>query len=286
MELRGRWRTRDLDHLDDARHLERFLRVVGGDLAAVHRRARDHGEQHAVEQRIDAVGGAAGNDIRTVDEAHLALADIAELVGLLQLQRCTQRHAQARRGLRELAIAELSVGRSMQNLVVNRLHLVHRHAPRGGRRLHEHLARSGAGAAHRSEEVAHAARAIGVLVAEARLVGVGLLHSHALPVGLELIGEHHRQTGAYALPHFLAVADDRHGAIGRDVDEDERVVDPAVRHRIGAVFRRRGCRRRFRSAADDKEQTGRAHRAKKAAAAHVGDDHWPAAFLIAARMRG
>ena len=84
MELRGRWRTRDLDHLDDAGHLERLLRVVGCDLAAVHRRARDHGEQHAIEQRIDAVGGAAADDIRTVDKPHFALADVAELLGFLE----------------------------------------------------------------------------------------------------------------------------------------------------------------------------------------------------------
>ena len=60
-------------------------------------------------------------------------------------------------GFRELAICGAPIGRPVHYLVVDRFHLANWHAPGGGRCLHEHLARGGAGAAHGSEEVAHAA---------------------------------------------------------------------------------------------------------------------------------
>src|SRR6266850_2609223 len=86
---------------------------------------------------------------------------------------------------------------------------------------------SPSGTPHRRKEMAHAPRAVGVLVAEPLLVAGRLPYAHALPVGLELVGEHHRQAGAHALPHLLAVADDGDRTIRRDVDEHQRVIDPA-----------------------------------------------------------
>ena len=90
--------------------------------------------------------------------------------------------------------------------------------------------------------------------------------------------------------------------IGRDVDEHKRIVDPTMRHRIGAVFGwvavrrsalRRGSGGRSAFATDNENKTRGAHRAKERAAANILDDdrsvlgaHWPATRLIPARMRG
>src|SRR5690606_8627621 len=88
----------------------------------------------------------------------------------------------------------------------------------------------------RLEEVARAARTVGVLVAVARLVAGRLDDAYLGPVGLELVGHHHGQAGAHAGAHLGAVGDDGHDAVGPDRDEDLRVVDRAVRHAVGAVF--------------------------------------------------
>src|SRR2546425_474720 len=70
-----------------------------------------------------------------------------------------------------------------------------------------------AAAAHRLEEVARAPRAIGVLVAELLLVAGRLRDAHALPVGLELIGDDHGHAGPDALPHLGPMTDDRDRAV-------------------------------------------------------------------------
>ena len=90
-----------------------------------------------------------------------------------------------------------------------------------------------------------AARAVGVLVAEALLVARRLDHAHPLPVGLELVGHDHRHAGPHALAHLGAVARDADDAVGRDGHEDQRVVHPAIGHAVGAVLRRIGGPRRF-----------------------------------------
>ena len=52
--------------------------VEARDLAAEDRRPRDHGVEHAVEPRVDAVDRRAGGDVAVVDQADLVLADVAE----------------------------------------------------------------------------------------------------------------------------------------------------------------------------------------------------------------
>jgi hypothetical protein len=281
LELRGRRRARDLDHLDDARDLHRGAGVVGDERAAIDRRAGDDGVQHALEHGVDAVLAAAGDDIGAVDQLHLALADVAEISGLFQPQRRARRHRKVRSGGRQRPVAELALRRPVHHLVVERLHFRHGNLPLRSRGLLQHGACRGATAAHRLVEVAHAARAVGVLVAVARFVALRLAHAHAFPIGFELVGDHHRQAGAHALSHLLAVAGDRHRAVFSDGDEGQRVVHPAVRHRIGAVFRR-AASARARVAAHDEDQAGCAHRAEKGSPADVNHFH----FLIAARMRG
>ncbi len=181
-------------------------------------------------------GGAAGDHIGAVHQFHVALADVAELRGRLQDQRLARRHGQAGCRDSELPVAELALRRRVHDLVVKRSHFGDGDPPARGRGLLQHGPRGGAAAAHRFEEVAHAARAVGVLVAESGLIPRRLPDLHVVPVGFQLVGNHHRQAGAHALAHFLAVAGDRDRAVFCDRDEDERTVHPAVRHRIGAVF--------------------------------------------------
>src|SRR2546427_307169 len=101
----------------------------------------------------------------------------------------------------------------MHDLVVLRLHLADRHAPAGGGGRFEHGPSRRAAPSHGLEEMPRAARAVGVLIAEALLVPGRLHHTHALPVGLELVGHDHRHPGPHALAHLGAVAHDRHRAV-------------------------------------------------------------------------
>ena len=80
-----------------ARHLERLGGVEARHLAAVHRRARDDGVEHAGQPRVDAVLGLAGRDVAAVDQLQLALADVAELRRILEAHACP---APARAGWR------------------------------------------------------------------------------------------------------------------------------------------------------------------------------------------
>src|SRR5262249_49134618 len=127
---------------------------------------RDDGVQHSVESCIDAVLRLAGGDVVTVDELQLALADVAELLRILESEGLARRDGLTRCSLRERSVPETTAGLAMHDLVVLRFDLVHRHLPALGRGRLEHRARRGAAAAHRLEEVTGAARAIGVLIAE------------------------------------------------------------------------------------------------------------------------
>ena len=122
----------------------------------------------------------------------------------------------------------------MHDLVVLRPHLGDSDAPARGGGLLQHHAHRGAALPHRLDEVAHAARSVGVLVAVFLLVARRLGDAHARPVGLHLVGDHHRQAGPHAGAHLGAVGDDGHQTGRVDGDEDVRVVDRAARHLAGA----------------------------------------------------
>ncbi|SST12513.1 Uncharacterised protein [Acinetobacter baumannii] len=224
----------DLDHLDHPRHLQRRGGVVALELAAVDRRPGDHGVEHVVEARVEAEAGAAIDDIGAVDGARHVLADVAELLGLLQQQLVARRHFETRGGLGQFAEGQRTAAGRMQHLVLFGAALAQRDLPLVGRGLFEHLSRRRTAAAHGFEPMAHAARAIGVLVAVARFVAGRLDHLDPAPVGLQLVGHHHRQAGAHALSHFRAVADDADRAVPVDAHVDLRVVYPAVGHGVGA----------------------------------------------------
>jgi hypothetical protein len=124
-----------------------------------------------------------------------------------------------------------------------------RDPPLLGGGLLQHQAHRGAAQAHRLDEVARRARAVGVLVAVFDFITLRLPDADLGPVSVELVGDHHRQRGAgCARAHLRARRNDRHDPIRRDRDEDVRIADRLVRHRLGAgrVERRRGERRETR----------------------------------------
>ena len=155
------------------------------------------------------------------------------------------------------------------------------------------------------------ARTVGVLVPVALLVALRLHDAHAVPVGLELVGNDHRHAGANALPHLGAVADDADDAVLADGDEHERIVDPAMRHAVCAVLRRiLGAGHHGREADGEHQSAERGGLLQEATPAHIGNHElavghrrtWrrrnhvegrvhavapfaPAACLIAARIR-
>jgi hypothetical protein len=121
----------------------------------------------------------------------------------------------------------------MDDFVQLRMALADWHFPLLGSRLFEHGPRGSTATAHRLVPVTHAARTVGVLVAEAHFVARRLLHFHHRPIGVQFVGHHHGQAGAHALAHFRAVANHGHTAVSGDADVHLRIIDPAVGHAVG-----------------------------------------------------
>ncbi len=159
----------------------------------------------------------------------------------------------------------------MHDLMQADLHFAGIDAPTLGGRLLQHLARAGADLAHRLDEVTHAARAVGVLVAVGFLVARRLDDAHLGPVGVELVGDDHRQRGARrAVPHLGAMRHDGDDAVLVDGDEDVRIGDHAMRHLLGAggIGHRGTDRRELRG---ENEHAGAGDALEHVAAADVGD---------------
>ncbi len=127
--------------------------------------------------------------------------------------------------------------------------------------------------AHRLNEVTHAARAVGVLVAVPRLVARRLLELHLGPVRFHLVGNHHRQARADAGAHLGASRDDGHVAVLVDGDINVRIVGHTVtvRHSrpAGGIRLKRLARARRREAHGKHE----ARREKRAGSEHDGGSH-------------
>ena len=111
----------------------------------------------------------------------------------------------------------------------------------------QHLPHGGATFAHRLDAVTQAARAVGVLIAVFLFVARRLHDAHARPIGLQLVGNDHRQAGARAGAHLRADSDDGHGPVGRDRNKDVGIRPEAVRHlvRAGGVSQRGARRQEF-----------------------------------------
>jgi hypothetical protein len=233
----------------------------------------DHRELQAGQHDVLAVHRLAGRDVEQVDHRDVALADVAEGARLLEAQLVDvgRRHCGGVGG--EFAVAELAAGRLVHDLVEPRLDLRDGNAPAPGGGGLKDVARPGADLPHRLDEVAHAAGAVGVLVAVGLLVARRLHDLHPRPVGLKLVGDDQRQGGAGgAGAHLGAVRDDVDGTVLLDRHEDMRVGHDAMGHGAGAGrIRMRGANGRQLSGEDEGRGTGGA--LEQAAAADVGDGH-------------
>ncbi len=180
------------------------------------RRARHHGNQHAVDPGIDAELGRAIGLGRCVEPARGLAQDLEVSAGLEQrLFRHGLLGSQRHQG----AISDLlAAGRD--DLAALAAQLVGRQAPLLGGRCHQHLARRGAGLAHRRPVRPHRGGAAGGLHAEHGVV-VGRVHRCLLdadqrPVGLQLFSDQHRNRGEHALAHLGRAADHRDLVVRRD----------------------------------------------------------------------
>ena len=219
-----------------------------------------------------AIGRLAGRDVEQVDDGDVALADIAERARLLELQRVERGRRQSRGIGREFAIAELLARRRVHDFVEARLDLVGVDAPALGSGGLEHLACPGTHLPHGLDEVAHAARAVGILVAVGLLVARRLDHAHARPIGIKLVGDDHRQAGARgAVTHFSPMRNNGDDTVLVDRNEDVRVGHHAMRHLVGAGSIGHGGANRWKLRSED-EHAGASHALEQAAAADIGDD--------------
>ncbi|MNF91469.1 hypothetical protein D3C81_1312210 [compost metagenome] len=122
----------------------------------------------------------------------------------------------------------------MDDFVQLRMAFADRHFPLLGGGLFEHRPCGGTATAHRFVPVAHAARSVSVLIAEAHFVTRRLPYFDPRPIGFQFIGHDHGQAGAHALAHFRTVAHHGHRAIRGNAHIDLGVIDPAVGHTVGA----------------------------------------------------
>ncbi len=255
IEPRGNRSCGDLHHLLDTRHFESVRGVEGQDLAAIDWAALDRRIFHSRQHDIDAVGRLAAHHVLEIDDWNW-FADVTTVVCRLepQLHVVGRRYLQGRGDLRSIAEWQLPSSRDVNDHVIARAAVVGVDAPDMRRGGLEHLPRRGARLAHRLIELPHAARSVGVLIAVFR-VALGLDDLHAVPVGFELVGEHHRQSGLDSGAHLGAVRDNRHqpGVIDHQVD-------------VGLKCRRSrglGCRHRnfSKTDIDAEHETGSGHRA-------------------------
>jgi len=165
--------------------------------ASIYRAALNGRIFHSGESNIDAIDCRATNDIPEVDNWH-RLADITAFIRSLEAQLISLRHRQRCSDRHEIPEPGLPAAACIDNLMIARLALGDRDTPLLRSRHLEHLARGSARFTHGLIELPHAARAVGILIAEAGIAGY-LLDFHSRPIGVEFIRDHHRQSCANAL---------------------------------------------------------------------------------------
>ena len=220
----------------DAFHLLGSGIVKALQLAAIDGRTLDRGVDHAGHVRIHAEGALPGDDVVLVDNRDV-FADVAVLGDRLVSELAFRRHGLLGGQRDQFTEARLLAGLGVDHLVVAGLDLGHRHTPFGGGGAFQHEARGSAGVFDGLDKVADGARAVGVL---RTVLGVAqrLLHFDALPVGVQFLGQHQRQSGADAGAHLGAVGHNRNEPIGRDADED--VGHPGGCAGLGGIGERGG----------------------------------------------
>ena len=236
------------EHLRDAAHGFGRLRVHVHDAPTLHRGEVDRGVEHAGHTDIDPVDCAAVHLGRDVETLHRGAAQ-RERVGVLQ--RRARGDRQGRGEARQVAERGAAARGRVQHATTLRRALRRVDAELLRSRGQQHLLRGGAG--HTHAVLARAAdrrRAAGHLEAEPLrnlesavvdaachhrrdvvatqraddvAVGIlverrGLLHAHETPVGVHLLGGHHRQRSGSALTHLAVRDEDGDQVVRRDGD--------------------------------------------------------------------
>ena len=281
-----RWLERvQRDRLLHAAHLLRGRVVDAPHGAAEHRRVLDRGMDHAFTEHVEPELRLAGDDVLLVVGGRVLTHELPRRA-ILEAERFAFRHRQLGGGRHERTVVERAAGRLVHDLVVPRDALAARHAPLPGGRRQQHRPRRGAGVAERLVEVADRPRAVGILIAVARIADA-LLDGHAAPVGVELVGGHLWQRRPDASAHLGAMGDDEDRAVGTDAEIHARIQQ----RRLGLgperrLLREQGRGQDFRG---KHEGAGSGDAVQELAAADVFDaahDRPPfAAALMAARIR-
>ena len=260
-------------HLGDAFHLLRRRVIAGFQRGAHHRWPLDRRIDHSRHARVDAENRFAGNDRLQVHDGNV-FADIAKLIGRLEPDGALFRSRGAGYQWHQFAISDLAPGFGVHHEAVLSVAFLLRYAPLGGGRVFEHGARRSAGRAQHVVEIAHGARAIGILRTVFR-VAQRLNHLDARPIGFQFIGHDHGQACAAARPHF--------GAVGHDLDRAVRFDAQVHAGLPGFLPAQLGNQRR-----GDHQRSGGEKLAEETPARgmhHAGHASTPAAILIAWRMR-
>ena len=237
----------ELDDLLNAGHRLRRGGVDRHEPASLDGRDVDGRVEHAGQGEVDAVGGAAV-DFRGDVEARLPGAPDGVGVGVLQGR--VRRGGHRRRRLREVAEARALARPRVGDARPLGPALVDGDPEALGRGREQHLAGRRARHLHAVAGAAHRERAAGGLGAEpareavgavvdgasdrrghrvagerAQHVGVGvgvegrrLADAHPLPVGLHLLGRHHRERGLRPLSHLAVGNQDGDEIVGGDGD--------------------------------------------------------------------
>lgn len=241
-----------LEHLDHPGHRQRRLGIERLERAAEHRRTQDHSGQQAVEIHVHAKLRAAGDFLRGV-QARGRLADQPPVLGLLQAQRGRIRHRQLPGVVGQVAVAQaLVAGHHPALLGVQGRG---RHLQALGRRLDQHLPGRGAGLAIAVELHPGRGRATGDLhPAERRQAihrgGRRVLDANLRPVGIQLLGDQHRQPGPDALAHFRMA--EHHGDHAVRSDAQERIGYEFFARRPGKTIGSRDDERHHQPAAEQR----------------------------------
>ena len=233
--------------------------------------------EHPGKPHVEAVRDAAGDDLREVHRRG-GLAHVPEIFRILECG--VFRQVELRGALHELSVDEPAAARHVNHGALLRATLRRGNAPPFRSGGDEDRARRRTGLSQIAPGVANAAAAPGELVQVLRIEAVGLPDLDRLPVDGELFRDHHGERRLDPSADLRARRENRHGAVGLDLDESPQRGSPAV-------FRPRRPRKR------DEQSSSRRHAdleerpaIDRGPHAHFFFAPSPAARWIALRMRG
>ena len=239
--------------------------------------------QHARHLGVDAVLDTAGHDVGNIHTGN-GLADQCPVFGVFefdvfggfQLGGCSC----------QFAVAERALAGHMGDFAQRCFALAGWHAPLLGSRGNQHLAPGGprfaqvflriadGAAAHRSHV---AVSAFGAQV----FMRCGVLDAHFLPIGLQLLGNHHGRRSHAALAHFSAGVADDNRVVGLDFEPH---IQLGRCGRLRALWNEKSHRQARRSGAGDLQEVAAVHAGGQVWGAHARVPFLAAAWM-AVRMR-